>query len=117
VGADHSPGQPSAGIADLLGALADELPDANVRAVDLDCFDDPVVLAGRIVAEVLASGGPVAVGYRNDRRCTLVSADEAVMTDDSEHQMTRGRTRRQMIWGRMEEVADRHTKSAMLEII
>jgi hypothetical protein len=117
LGADHSAGQPRSGIADLLGALAQELPGANVRAVDLDCFDDPVVLAGRIVAEALASGGPVAVGYRNDRRCTLVSADEAVITDDTEHQMTRGRTRCQMIWGRMEEVADRHTKSAMLEIV
>jgi hypothetical protein len=116
-GADPSPGQPSVGIADLLGALAEELPGANVRAVDLDCFDDPVVLAGRIVAEALASGGPVAVAYPNDRRCTLVSADDALMSDDTEPQMTRGCTRRQMIWGRIEEVADRHTKSAMLEIV
>jgi hypothetical protein len=73
-----------AGIGSLLGGLAEELPGANVRAVDLDCFDDPVVLAGRIVAEALTSGGPVAVGYRDDRRCAVVSAGEAVMIERSE---------------------------------
>jgi hypothetical protein len=79
-----------AGIGSLLGGLAEELPGANVRAVDLDCFDDPVVLAGRIVAEALASGGPVAVGYRDDRRCAVVSAGEASMRERTEHQFNWG---------------------------
>jgi hypothetical protein len=73
-----------AGIGSLLGGLAKELPGANIRAVDLDCFDDPVVLAGRIVAEALTSGGPVAVGYRDDRRCAVVSAGVALMIERSE---------------------------------
>jgi hypothetical protein len=76
-----------AGIGSLLGELAEELPRANVRAVDLDCFDDPVVLAGRVVAEALAAGGPVAVGYHDDRRCTVVSTGEGWMTDNSEFHM------------------------------
>jgi hypothetical protein len=80
-------------LADLLGELAEELPGANVRAVDLDCSDDPVVLAGRIVAEALVSGGPVAVGYCDDRRCTLVAATEPDMVDSLDLQVIWGRTR------------------------
>ena len=79
-----------AGIGCLLGGLAEELPGANVRAVDLDCFDDPVVLAGRIVAEALGSGGPVAVGYRDDRRCAVVSAGDASMMERWEPQVSWG---------------------------
>lgn len=67
-----------AGVAGLWRALARERPDAHVRAVDLDPGDDPVVLAGHIVAEVLASGGPVTVGYRHGQRCTVVAAEEAL---------------------------------------
>lgn len=67
------------GIANLLGTLAEDLPGANIRAVDLDSSDDPVVLAGRIVAEALATGGPVAVGYCNDQRCTMFSGEEAIV--------------------------------------
>jgi NAD(P)-dependent dehydrogenase (short-subunit alcohol dehydrogenase family) len=69
-----------AGVAGLWRALARELPDAHVRAVDLDPSDDPVVLAANIVAEVLAPGGPVVVGYRNGSRCTVVAAEEALAT-------------------------------------
>jgi hypothetical protein len=79
-------------LADLLGELAEELPGANVRAVDLDCSDDPVVLAGRIVAEALVSGGPVAIGYCDDRRCSLVPAAEAMMAASLDPQMVWGRT-------------------------
>lgn len=96
-----------AGIGSLLGELAEELPGANVRAVDLDCFDDPVVLAGRIVAEALASGGPVAVGYRDDRRCTVVSAGEAWTTENSELQVN---------WGRMGTITERHRDGGLLLI-
>jgi hypothetical protein len=70
------------GITGLFGALAEELPGANVRAVGVDCFDDPVVIAGRIVAEASAAGGPVAVGYRDDRRCALVTTDPTTAIDD-----------------------------------
>ena len=74
-----------AGLSSLFGSLAEELPGANVRAVDVDCFDDPVVLAGRIVAEAVVAGGPVAVGYRDDRRCTLVTGDpSAAIADDDQ---------------------------------
>jgi hypothetical protein len=89
---------PAAAIPQLFGALAQELPSANVRAVDVDCLDDPVVLAGRIVAEALAAGGPVAVGYRNDRRCTLVSTDPAMLKESADHQVA---------WGRMKPITDR----------
>jgi hypothetical protein len=94
-------------IGSLLGELAEELPGANVRAVDLDCFDDPVVLAGRIVAEALAFGGPVAVGYRNDRRCAVVPAGEAGMPESSELQLN---------WGSMGTVTDRHLDDGLLLI-
>jgi hypothetical protein len=95
------------GIGSLLGELAEELPGANVRAVDLDCFDDPVVLAGRIVAEALASGGPVAVGYRDDRRCTVVPAGEAGMPENSELQLN---------WGSMGRVTAPHLDEGLLLI-
>ena len=81
---------PGARVSGLFGALAEDLPGANVRAVDVDCFDDPVVLAGRIVAEAFAAGGPVAVGYRDDRRCALVSTDLAVEKDDAHEQVAWG---------------------------
>ncbi|HEX4244327.1 MAG TPA: SDR family NAD(P)-dependent oxidoreductase, partial [Acidimicrobiales bacterium] len=71
-------GQTGAGVAGLWRALARERPDAHVRAVDLDPLDDPVVLAGQIVAEVLAAGGPVAVGYRDGERYTVVAAEEVL---------------------------------------
>jgi hypothetical protein len=94
-------------IGSLLGELAEELPGANVRAVDLDCLDDPVVLAGRIVAEALARGGPVAVGYRDDRRCTVVPAGEAGMSESSELQLN---------WGSMGTVTDHHLDEGLLVI-
>jgi hypothetical protein len=96
-----------AGIGSLLGELAEELPGANVRAVDLDCFDDPVVLAGRIVAEALARGGPVAVGYRDDRRCAVVPAGEAGTAESSELQLN---------WGSMGRVTDHHLDEGLLLI-
>ncbi len=70
--------QTGAGVAGLWRALARELPDAHVRAVDLDRFDDPVVLAGHIVSEVLAPGGPVAVGYRDGTRCTVIATEKTL---------------------------------------
>lgn len=73
-------GQTGAGVAGLWRALARELPDAHVRAVDLDPHDDPVVLAGHVVAEILAPGGPVAVGYRNGERFTVVAAEKVLGT-------------------------------------
>jgi NAD(P)-dependent dehydrogenase (short-subunit alcohol dehydrogenase family) len=73
-----------AGVAGLWRALARERPDAHVRAVDLDPADDPVVLAGHVVAEVLASGGPVAVGYRHGERCTVIAAEEALDGDPAD---------------------------------
>jgi hypothetical protein len=96
-----------AGIGSLLGELAEELPGANVRAVDLDCFDDPVVLAGRIVTEALACGGPVAVGYRDDRRFTVVPAGEAGTPESSELQLN---------WGSMGRVTDHHLDEGPLLI-
>jgi hypothetical protein len=97
---------PDTAITLLFGALAEELPGANVRAVEVDCFDDPVVLAGRIVAEALAAGGPVAVGYHNDRRCTLVSTDPATVKENVDQQGS---------WGPMKPITDR-LESALLLI-
>lgn len=94
-----------AGMTGLFGALADELPGANVRTVDVDCFDDPVVLAGRIVAEALAAGGPVAVGYRNDRRSALVTTDPPVAIDDLDQRVG---------WGRMKPTTDQQESALLL---
>ena len=107
VDADIAAPPACAGIGSLLGELAEELPGVNVRAVDVDCFDDPVVLAGRIVAEALASGGPVAVGYHDDRRCTVVSAGEAWMSDNSEPHVQ---------WGPTGAITERHLDPGLLLI-
>lgn len=107
VDADIAAPPACAGIGGLLGELAEELPGANVRAVDVDCFDDPVVLAGRIVAEALASGGPVAVGYCDDRRCTVVPAGKAQMTETLEPQV---------IWGLMGTITEPHLDPGLLLI-
>jgi len=96
---------PDPAITLLFGALAEELPGANVRAVDVDCFDDPVVLAGRIVAEALAAGGPVAVGYHDDRRCTLVSTDPATVNENIDQPVA---------WGRIKPITDRLESAVLL---
>ena len=78
-GGDHRVVLPvGAGLAGLWRALARELPEAHVRIVDLDPVGDPTALAGRIVAEVRAPGGPVAVGYRHGERVALLAVEEAL---------------------------------------
>lgn len=70
------------GISGLLKSLALEWPDGHVRAIDLDPSEDPELLAGRVVDELIAEGGPVEVAYaRGDRRVLEVVSDRVDRAD------------------------------------
>jgi acyl transferase domain-containing protein/NAD(P)H-dependent flavin oxidoreductase YrpB (nitropropane dioxygenase family) len=59
------------GVAGLLKSLAKERPELHVRSVDLDPEGEPADLARHLLAEMMASEGPVEVGYRGDKRSVL----------------------------------------------
>ncbi len=59
---------PGAGLRGLARTLARERPEALVRALDMDTDDTPRAIARRIMAELLAPDGPVAVGHRGGVR-------------------------------------------------
>jgi NAD(P)-dependent dehydrogenase (short-subunit alcohol dehydrogenase family)/acyl carrier protein len=63
------PGQ--GGAAGFLRSLSKERPELQVRAIDLDPRADPGRLAGHLLEEILANGGPVEVGYVGDERREL----------------------------------------------
>ncbi|NDU77262.1 SDR family NAD(P)-dependent oxidoreductase, partial [Actinomadura sp. DSM 109109] len=69
-GAIGDPG-PGAGLAGLARTIAQEYPEAHVRAVDVDTKDTPRAIAQRFLAELLAAGGPVVVGHEGGRRSGL----------------------------------------------
>jgi acyl transferase domain-containing protein/NAD(P)H-dependent flavin oxidoreductase YrpB (nitropropane dioxygenase family)/NAD(P)-dependent dehydrogenase (short-subunit alcohol dehydrogenase family) len=62
---------PGAGLAGLCRTLALEVPDAVVRAVDVDPKVEPELLARLVVDELLDSAGPTVVCYAAGRRRTL----------------------------------------------
>ncbi|QKG21055.1 type I polyketide synthase [Actinomadura verrucosospora] len=68
---------PGAGLRGLAATVAQEYPDALVRAVDVDTKDTPRAIASRLLAELLDARGPVAVGHEGDLRRTtrLVPAE------------------------------------------
>ncbi|MBO2459394.1 type I polyketide synthase [Actinomadura violacea] len=68
---------PGAGLRGLAATVAQEYPDALVRAVDVDTKDTPRAIASRLLAELLDARGPVVVGHEGDLRRTtrLVSAE------------------------------------------
>ncbi len=67
------------GMAGLCRTLAQELPDALVRAVDVDPKTSPDQLADLLLQELLDTSGPTVVGYADGTRLTT----EIVPIDDS----------------------------------
>jgi NAD(P)-dependent dehydrogenase (short-subunit alcohol dehydrogenase family) len=62
---------PGAGLRGLALTVAQEHPDALVRAVDVDTEDTPRAIALRILAELLDAKAPVVVGHRGELRRTV----------------------------------------------
>ena len=59
------------GIAGLLKSLAKEHPELHARAVDLNPWEEPGELARHLLGEMMASEGPIEVGYRGGKRSVL----------------------------------------------
>ncbi|MGH3874421.1 MAG: SDR family NAD(P)-dependent oxidoreductase [Pseudonocardiaceae bacterium] len=59
------------GLPGLVRTIAREYPDRVVRVVDVDPKDEPVHIAGNLLAELLSTGSPTAVGYPAGERVTL----------------------------------------------
>ena len=59
------------GLAGLTRTIAREFPDRRIRAVDVDPKEQPVHIAGYLLAELLTLDAPAAVGYAAGERFTL----------------------------------------------
>jgi acyl transferase domain-containing protein/NAD(P)H-dependent flavin oxidoreductase YrpB (nitropropane dioxygenase family)/NAD(P)-dependent dehydrogenase (short-subunit alcohol dehydrogenase family)/acyl carrier protein len=59
------------GLAGLVRAIAREFPDRFIRVVDVDPKEEPVHLAGCLLAELLTRNAPTAVGYAAGERVSL----------------------------------------------
>jgi acyl transferase domain-containing protein/NAD(P)H-dependent flavin oxidoreductase YrpB (nitropropane dioxygenase family)/NAD(P)-dependent dehydrogenase (short-subunit alcohol dehydrogenase family) len=67
----HPNGVPGVGLAGLVRTMAREFPDRLVRVIDVDPKEEPVHIAGHLLAEVLTRHAPTAVGYAGGQRVTL----------------------------------------------
>ncbi|MEU5993009.1 beta-ketoacyl synthase N-terminal-like domain-containing protein [Spirillospora sp. NPDC047418] len=93
---------PGAGLRGLARTLANEYPEALVRALDLDTKDTPRAIARRIMAELLAPDAPVVVGHEGGLRHGLellpaeplgdgapdLGRDAVVLLTGGEHEVT-----------------------------
>jgi malonyl CoA-acyl carrier protein transacylase/NAD(P)-dependent dehydrogenase (short-subunit alcohol dehydrogenase family) len=69
--AHHPNGVAGVGLAGLVRTIAREFPDRFVRVVDVDPKEEPAQLAKHLLAELLTSDSPTAVGYTAGARVTL----------------------------------------------
>jgi NAD(P)-dependent dehydrogenase (short-subunit alcohol dehydrogenase family) len=69
-------GPVGAGLAGLWRALARELPDTVVRAVDIDPAWGTDELLDAVLAELAVTDGPAAVGYTQGERVTVRAVEE-----------------------------------------
>ncbi|WP_433335937.1 SDR family NAD(P)-dependent oxidoreductase [Spirillospora sp. CA-294931] len=60
-----------AGLCGLARTLAQEYPEVQVRAVDLDTKQGPRAVAPKLLAELLDANAPVEVGHEGEARRTL----------------------------------------------
>jgi acyl transferase domain-containing protein/NAD(P)H-dependent flavin oxidoreductase YrpB (nitropropane dioxygenase family) len=67
----HANGVPGVGLAGLVRTIACEFPDRLVRVIDVDPKEEPVHIAGHLLAELLTRQAPTAVGYSAGQRVTL----------------------------------------------
>ncbi|NEA21078.1 KR domain-containing protein, partial [Actinomadura bangladeshensis] len=93
---------PGAGLRGLARTIANEYPEALVRALDLDTKDTPRAIARRIMAELLAAESPVVVGHEGGLRHGLellpaeplgdgaldLGRDAVVLLTGGEHEVT-----------------------------
>ncbi len=59
------------GLRGLVRTIAREFPDRLVRVIDVDPKEEPVHIAGNLLAELLTPNAPTAVGYAAGERVTL----------------------------------------------
>ncbi len=71
------------GLPGLVRTIAREFPDRLVRVVDVDPKDEPVHIAGHLLAELLTPDAPTAVGYQAGERVTLQLAAAPLSSDGS----------------------------------
>jgi acyl transferase domain-containing protein/NAD(P)H-dependent flavin oxidoreductase YrpB (nitropropane dioxygenase family) len=67
----HANGVPGVGLAGLVRTIAREFPNRLIRVIDVDPKEEPVQIAGHLLAEVLTCQAPTAVGYTAGQRVTL----------------------------------------------
>ncbi|MFG1854991.1 beta-ketoacyl synthase N-terminal-like domain-containing protein [Actinomadura geliboluensis] len=94
---------PGAGLRGLARTVAEEHPEALVRAVDMDTKETPRAIAQRVMAELLAAEVPVVVGHENGLRHGLellpaeplgegpalsLGRDGVVLLTGAEHEVT-----------------------------
>ena len=71
-GRAHNPnGVAGIGLPGLVRTIAREFPDRLVRVIDVDPKEEPVHIAGYLLAELLTRHAPTAVGYTAGERVTL----------------------------------------------
>ena len=71
-GRGHNPnGVAGIGLPGLVRTIAHEFPDRLVRVIDVDPKEEPVHIAGHLLAELLTPHAPTAVGYAAGQRVTL----------------------------------------------
>ncbi len=71
-GRAHNPnGVAGVGLPGLVRTIAREFPDRLIRAVDVDPKEEPVHIAGHLLAELLTPNAPTAVGYAAGERVML----------------------------------------------
>jgi NAD(P)-dependent dehydrogenase (short-subunit alcohol dehydrogenase family) len=68
----HNPnGVAGIGLPGLVRTIAREFPDRLVRVIDVEPKEEPVHIAGHLLAELLTPTAPTAVGYAAGQRVTL----------------------------------------------
>jgi acyl transferase domain-containing protein/NAD(P)H-dependent flavin oxidoreductase YrpB (nitropropane dioxygenase family)/NAD(P)-dependent dehydrogenase (short-subunit alcohol dehydrogenase family) len=70
-GTHHPNGLAGIGLAGLVRTIAREFPDRCVRIIDMDPKEEPLLLAGHLLAELLTPQAPTSVGYTAGQRVTL----------------------------------------------
>jgi acyl transferase domain-containing protein/NAD(P)H-dependent flavin oxidoreductase YrpB (nitropropane dioxygenase family) len=79
----HANGVPGVGLAGLVRTMAREFPDRLVRVIDVAPKEEPVHIAGHLLAELLTGQAPTAVGYAAGQRVTLHLSAAPLETDGS----------------------------------
>ncbi|MFN2494667.1 MAG: SDR family oxidoreductase [Pseudonocardiaceae bacterium] len=80
---DNPNGVAGVGLPGLVRTIAREYPDRLVRAVDVDPKEESAHIARYLLAELLTSDAPTAVGHAAGQRVTLILAPAPLGSDGS----------------------------------